>query len=150
MFKLNMDSVLIIIGFVFLLFGFFMNQGSSIDIQIHDTYIVTGFATTVRSIGVLIVLNGLVYSLFDKINFRFNRRFKYFGITLLLISLFIVLVSFIALYEPINAGSFYLRLDQGTISFLMIFAGLFTLLLSLFMPFFIWVYFGIKNILSQY
>lgn len=138
--KLNINSVLIVIGFVFLLIGFFMDQKGTLDFQLEDTYLVTGKAQMIRTLGILTVLNGLVYALFDRLRLIFNRRIKYFGITLFFLSLIIVVVGLLVFSQSngLSNGSL-ISLNQNGLSVLVLLAGMFTLLLSLFSPLVIWI-----------
>lgn len=147
----TINSVLITIGFIFLLIGFFMGQEGTIDFQIHDTYLVVGKAQFVRILGILTILNGLVYSLFDKLNFYFNLRFKYFGIVLFFLSLLIIAngVIFFSESNMLRDNSLLLSLNKNGFGFLLVIAGFATLLFSLFMPLIIWLNISVRNIFSK-
>ena len=148
--KYNINSILIIIGFALLLVGFFMDQTNALDLQLHDTYLVILKAQVFRVLGILTILNGLVYSLFEKLSLYFNQRFKYFGIVLFFISIVIVLsiIVFAGQTTELRGGS-YISLRENEIAMLMLVAGFATLILSLFMPLLIWVNVSIRNILSK-
>ena len=148
--RYNINSILIVIGFLFLLAGFFMNQKGTLDFQIHDTYLVVGKAQLIRTMGILTVLNGLVYALFDRLNFYFNRRFKYFGIVLFFLSLIIVWlgVLFFGISNGLQDGTL-VTINESALGVLTIFAGFFTLFLSLLMPLVIWIKVSLGNIFSK-
>ena len=150
--KYNINSILIVIGFLLLLIGFFMDQKGTIDFQVHDSYLVVGKSQIIRTVGLLIVLNGLVYTLFDKLKFYFNRRFKYFGIILFFLSFFIILNGLMFFSESNgleNSLLFSLRSNNSGLGFLIVTAGFITLMFSLFMPLIIWIRVSIGNFFSK-
>ncbi len=143
----NINFILIIVGFILLLTGFNLNEDPTIDLQVLDSYVVMQKALSVRLLGIIIVLNGLVYSLFDKLNIRFNIRYKYFGITLFFLSLFIVL-SGIIFFGQSNGleGGVLLSLNNNTLVTMIIFSAAITLFFSLLVPFIIWIKITLKNV----
>ena len=129
-----------------------MNQKGTVDFQIHDTYLVAGKAQIVRILGILTVLNGLTYALFDKLNFYFNRRFKIFGIVLFFLSL-LILANGIIFFSDSNGLQngllFSLNTNKNNVGFLLVIAGFVTLLMSLLMPLIIWINVSVRNILTK-
>ncbi len=129
-----------------------MNQNGTVDFQIHDTYLVVGKAQIIRTLGILTVLNGLVYTLFDRLNFYFNQRFKTFGIVLFFLSLMILAngIMFFSESNGLKDGLlFSLNTNRNSVGFLIVVAGFVTLLMSLFMPLIIWINVSVRNIFSK-
>ncbi|MEO1263932.1 MAG: hypothetical protein AAFZ15_34320 [Bacteroidota bacterium] len=150
--KYNINSVLILIGFLLLLIGFFIDQKGTVDFQMHDTYLVVAKSQVIRTVGLLTVLNGLVYALFDKIGFYFNRRFKYFGIVLFFLSFFIILNGLMFFSDSNGLGNsllFSLNSKSSSLGFLIVTAGFVTLMFSLLMPLVIWIQVSLSNVFSK-
>ena len=150
--KYNINSILILFGFLLLLIGFFMNQKGTVDFQINETYLVVGKAQIVRTLGLLTILNGLVYALFDRLKINFNLRFKIFGIVLFFLSLAIIANGFVFFSESNGLEDgllFSINKNRNGLGFLIVVAGFTTLFLSLLMPLVIWVHVSIRNFLSK-
>ena len=126
-----------IIGLLLLLIGFFTDQKDTYDLQLQNNYLVTGQAMAIRTVGILTVLNGLLYFLIENKFIHYNRRFKYFGIILFFISLIItfIVVAFFAVSNGVGGGHlFSLNAEQNGTATLFLLAGIFTLFFSLLMP----------------
>lgn len=146
----NINSILVFIGFILLAIGFLLGQEETIHFQIHDTYVVLGKAQFIRILGILTILNGLVYSLFAKLNFIFNLRFKYFGIILFFLSLLIIANGLVFFSESNgNGNGVLLSLNKNGFGFLLVMSGFATLLFSLLMPLVIWISISFKNNYSK-
>lgn len=133
----NINRLLIIIGFLFLLIGFFMSQKDTYDFQLNSTYIVFGKAMLIRTLGILTVLNGLVYSLIEQKRWSYNPRYKYFGIVLYFISLLIVFLGALLSGESNGLGDsrlFSLQSQMNGPFVLLLLAGIATLFISLLIP----------------
>lgn len=131
-----------IIGFLLLLVGFFTDQEDTFDFHLTDSYLVFGQAMAIRTVGLLTVLNGLFYFLLDRKYPFFNKRFKYFGIVLFIISLIItfIVVAFMSVPNGIGNGQlFSLSAEQNSTATLFLLAGIFTMFFSLIVPLIIMV-----------
>ena len=150
--KNNINTILIIIGFIFLLPGFLMEKKSTIDFQMYSAYFVVGKAQIFRTLGILVILNGLIYALFDRLGFYFNQRIKHFGIILFFLSTMIIANGFIFFSESNGLNDsllFSLSSGNSSIGFLIVIAGFVTLMMSLFVPLFIWLKVSVRKIFNK-
>ena len=141
--KYNINRLLIILGFIMLLLGFFITENSTIEFQFPDINKIISKPQLIRAIGILSVLNGLLYFLFENKNLRYNIRIKTFGLVLYFLSMLILFLSNFMLF--LKKGESIVK-DGATVvapfqdfSSAFIVAGLFTLFLSLLTPVVIWL-----------
>ncbi len=154
--KFDINTMLMVFGFVVLLIGFFLSPKSIIGFHFYETDLMFSKTLLLRTVGLMSVLNGLIFKFIEAGAYKINIRWKNLSIVLFFLS--IVIIGMFNLLEwTITADKQVTESvkDLGSSSFLfvlaesMILAGMATLMISLLMPLLIWTFGFVKNRKSQ-